>query len=84
MVRFLTLLFLLQKVAYVRTSSTTIESLGPLKLDSDPDSDSYFLFMHYFKSLLQKEITIHHKSNKKTTLNYINIKGEMCARTKGA
>ena len=32
MVRLLTLLFLLQKVAYVRTSSTTIESLGPLKL----------------------------------------------------
>ena len=43
-----------------------------------------FLFMHYFKSLLQKEITIHHKSNIKTTLNYINIKGRMCAVSKGA
>ena len=32
MVRLLTLLFLLQKVAHVRTSSTTIDSLGPLKL----------------------------------------------------
>ena len=30
-----------------------------------------FLFMHYFNSLLQKEITIHHKSNILTTLNYI-------------
>ena len=31
-VKLLTVLFLLQKVACVRTSSTTIESLGPLKL----------------------------------------------------
>ena len=43
-----------------------------------------FLFMHYFKSLLQKEFTVQHKSNIKTTLNYINIKGKMCAVTKGA
>ena len=39
---------------------------------------SDFLFMHYFNSLLQKEITIHHKSNIKTTLNYIyNIEGKI-------
>ena len=42
----------------------------------------FFLFMHYFKSLLQKEITIHHKSNINTTLNYINIKRKMCAGAK--
>ena len=41
-----------------------------------------FFIMHYFKSLLQKEITIHHKSNIKTTLNDINMKSEMCAVTK--
>ena len=42
-----------------------------------------FLFIHYFKSLLQKEITTHHKSNIKTAFkNYINIKGKMCAVTK--
>ena len=44
----------------------------------------FILFLHYFNSLLQKEIMIHHKSNIKTTLNYINIKGKMCAVTKGA
>ena len=42
----------------------------------------FYLFKHYFKSLLQKEITIHHKNNIKTTLNYINIKGKMCTVTK--
>ena len=32
--------------------------------------------MHYFDSLLQKEIMIHHNSNIKTTLNYINHQRE--------
>ena len=43
-----------------------------------------FIIMHYFNGLQQKEITIYKKSNIKTALNYINIKGKMCAVTKGA
>ena len=43
----------------------------------------FVFIMHYFKSLLQKEITMHHKSNIKTTLNYRDMKSTMCAVTKG-
>ena len=43
-----------------------------------------FFIMMYFKSLQQKEITIHHKNNIKTALNYKNMKSKMCAVTKGA
>ena len=47
-----------------------IEALSSLKNAWLPQISDFFYLCQYFKSLLQKEITIHHKSNIKTTLNY--------------
>ena len=40
---------------------------------------SDFFYLCTISKVYYKEITIRHKNNIKTTLNYINLKGKMCA-----
>ena len=40
----------------------------------DPYKKRFFIIVHYFNGLQQKEITIYKKSNIKTALTYLNVK----------